>query len=660
MDHQDDTGKSADQPFPLGERRIAFGRLSEGSRVNSVDDALADESAVGDAAKHQGYFVGLAIGRRRLNLLFVIMFVGLAAIMLSAARAQILRGDEYARLAETNRSRVERIPVERGVIYDRHGHLLVRNIPTLSVTVTPSLLPQDESVRRDMIGRLAEILMMKPTDIEIRLAEFGDLPTWPVTVSDDLDHDQAILIEIESSRMSGISLVRGTQREYLITPETPSLSHIIGYEGPISRQELEDARSDEYVPIDMVGKAGVERQYEAVLRGRFGKQHVEVDALGHDLSVVSAEEGERGRSLVLTIDGDLQENIEEVLRAELRSAGKARGSVVALDPRNGEILAMVSWPAYDNNLFSRGISQDDFSSLIGDPDNPLFHRSIASSLPSGSTFKLVVGAAALEEGVVTAQSTIFSTGGIQVNRWFFPDWKAGGHGRTDIRKAIAESVNTFFYVIGGGLDEREGLGVDRIIDYARRFGLGDRLGIDLPGEGTGLLPSREWKETTKGEPWYIGDTYHLAIGQGDILVTPVQIATMTSVFANGGRLIRPRVVSATVSSDGTRQEIGPQELDGQVVSAASLEIVRDGMRRAVYQGSAKSLSSLPFTVAAKTGTAQWSSNRQPHAWVTSFAPYQDPEIVLTVVVEEGGEGSGIATRVADGIYRRWAMLRDER
>jgi penicillin-binding protein 2 len=366
--------------------------------------------------------------------------------------------------------------------------------------------------------------------------------------------------------------------------------------------------------------------------------------------IIAEEPSVPGDNLILAIDLDLQKRAEEALKRSLHAARQTRGSVIVMQPKTGEVLALVSLPAFDNNAFAKGIDQETYAKLLADKDRPLFPRAIAASLPSGSTFKPAIAAAALEEHVVTPATTVHSTGGISYGAWFFPDWKPGGHGTTDVRKAIAESVNTFFYAVGGGYDKIKGLGPERIATYARKFGFGEQSGIDLPSEGAGFVPTPEWKKQAKGEQWYIGDTYHLAIGQGDLLVTPLQIAEMTAVFANGGSLVRPHVVSAVAKADGTRVDRQPEIITKQVVSPETIKVVREGMRRTVEAGSARSFNTLPIEVAAKTGTAQWKSGAPTHAWFTSFAPFADPELVITVSVEEGGEGSSIAAPVAKDLY----------
>jgi penicillin-binding protein 2 len=323
-----------------------------------------------------------------------------------------------------------------------------------------------------------------------------------------------------------------------------------------------------------------------------------------------------------------------------------------MNPQNGAILAMVSQPSFDNNSFSLGIKQADYDTLKNDPDTPLLNRAISGEYPSGSTIKPIIAAAALEEKIITPSTGFLSTGGLRVGQWFFPDWKAGGHGWTNVTKAIAESVNTFFYYIGGGYEDFVGLGVERIGQYLRAFGLGQPSNIDLTGESSGFVPTAEWKKQTIGEPWYIGDTYHLAIGQGYLLVTPLQVANYTSAFANGGRIYKPRVVQEILNNDGSVYEVKePKIIAENMVSPENIETVRQAMRQTVVSGSAQSLKSLPVAVAGKTGTAQFDSRKPSHSWFTGFAPFDNPQMVLTVLVEEGGESTDSAVPIVKDFWQ---------
>ena len=328
----------------------------------------------------------------------------------------------------------------------------------------------------------------------------------------------------------------------------------------------------------------------------------------------------------------------------------SRGAIVAMDPRDGSVLALVSLPAYDDNAFSGTVSSTYYASLLENVDRPFVPRAWAGVYPSGSTIKPLIATAGLAERVISADTTVNSVGGIKIGNSFFPDWKPGGHGITNVRKAIALSVNTFFYYIGGGHEPFVGLGIDRLSSWMRKFGLGMRTGIDLPGESAGFVPSRQWKEKEKGERWYVGDTYNLSIGQGELLVTPLQIATVTAEIANGGKRITPHVIA-----DGRLQMADSRR---QIVSDPSaIRTVQLGMRDTVVYGSGRALASFPLKVAGKTGTAQWRNDKPNHAWFTAFAPFENPEIVVTVLVEEGGEGSAVALPVAREVLEAWRRIR---
>jgi penicillin-binding protein 2 len=633
--------------FPLGSQIFdQLGRLKDTYGPFQINDL--DESG-SSAEGERGIYVGLSVSAQRLRAVFAILYLILAVLVSRAAYLQILQGDRYAAAAEGNRVRIVPSPTERGVVYDRTGIPLVRNIPNFRASITPVDLPTEPQMRQETMRRIAEAIDLAPADVEDAVAAHDPDRSLTVVIADGLTYELAVRTEIESARTPALSLVNSMRREYLGTDETPSLSHLLGYVAKASPDDI--AAHPGYLNDDVIGKAGLEKAYEGELRGRYGSRRLEVDATGRLKKEVASDAGEQGRNLVLTVDYALQRDATELLADGLKAAGSSRGAVIVMDPRTGAILALVSLPAYDANQFAAGISAEDYQKLVENKDRPLFPRATSGLLPSGSTFKPVVAAAALAEGFIDASTTIFSSGGLRVGQWFFPDWKAGGHGATNVRKALAESVNSFFYVIGGGHEAYPNvkpLGADLIADYARRFGFGTKTGIDLPSEAEGFLPTPAWKEEVRGESWYVGDTYHVAIGQGDVMVTPLQIARMTAAFANGGKLVKPHLVA---------QVGGVDVRDGAsavpVVAADAIEVVREGMRETVLSGSARSFASLPWAVAAKTGTAQWNSRKPTHAWFTSFAPYDNPEIVVTVVIEEGGEGSTAAAPVARAIYQRY-------
>ena len=598
------------------------------------------------------------LNRDRLRLWLVLLIIGLAALLGRVSYLQLVRGQYYQTVAEGNRVRIYTVKAPRGVVYDRNQTLLVKNVPSFSLAVIPVDLPTDPEPRAATIQYLAARSGLTEAAITEQINQVPPYSYQPLTVKENVNFDEAALVKIQSSQYPGVMLKTDSRRQYLQSSTTPSLSHLLGYMSKMSPEQLDTYLGIGYAFDDSIGKTGLELSYEPALKGQNGREYAEVDALGEIKKVLAYQKPQPGQNLELTIDLELQQQAEQSLRRVMDQYGKQRGSVIVLDPNNGEVLAMVSLPGFDSNVFVSGGESGLITSLFNDPDQPLFDRSISGEYPSGSTFKLVVAAAALQEGLITPQTGVNSVGGLSVGRWFFPDWKAGGHGWTTVTKALAESVNTFFYMVGGGYQNFSGLGVDRIKTYAEKFGLNQKLGIDLPQEATGLLPSEAWKEEVKGEQWYIGDTYHLAIGQGDLLVTPLQVAAWTSVFANGGALYQPHLVRAVgAGEDQPSVPVQSKVLNEHFIDAANLETVRQGLRQGVLTGSSRGLGSLPVTVAAKTGTAEWSSQRPPHAWVTAFAPFEQPELVVTVLIEEGEEGSRLAVPIAADVITWWAENR---
>ncbi len=629
-------------PFALADNRLANVRPGSRYRLECTPEDLT--------ATHDD---SLRLGRGfNLNKTWLIKFVFTLCFLLLAGRLywlQVAKGAYYRELSDGNRIRIKKIEAKRGIIYDKDLNPLVHNVANFLLYFVPADLPADELERKMIIGRLASILgNLGPADIEAKLASV-DLKSFaayqPLPIAENIDYDKAMLISLESASMPGVVLSSQSRRQYFLP--TLSYSQVLGYTGKINAEELAQA-GDEYSPIDYLGKSGLEYFYENELKGINGRQQVEVDAWGKEKKVISQSRVSDGNNLVLSIDSAAQVKLEELLRAELKTLGLTKAVAIALNPSNGEIISLVSLPTFNNNDFARGISQDEYAYLANHPDKPLFLRAVAGEYPSGSTIKPVILSAALQEKVVNEYTQFLSTGGLRINEWFFPDWKAGGHGWTDARKALADSVNTYFYIVGGGYQDIAGLGIDRLDKYFQLFGLGAQTGIDLPNEADGFIPTKEWKESTKKEKWYIGDTYHASIGQGDLLVTPIQVAYYLTYFANGGTMYRPHLVKYILSSEDkliTITDTTPVKTN--IIDPNNLRIVREGMRQAVTDGSAKRLNNLPVTSAGKTGTAQWSSEKKPHAWFIGFAPYDQPQIAVTVLIEEGVEGSATAVAVAD-------------
>lgn len=604
-------------------------------------------------------YLGKSISGKNLIIFGFILIFGISIIFLKSFYTQVIRGNYFFALAENNRVRIRPIPAERGIIFDRFGTQLVQNIPDFSLSIIPQDLPSDQNKREEIIVRLSEISGLNPDYIKNLLQKYKNYSYDSLILKDNLDYDTSLKIYIESAQMPGVLISGGNKRFYIYSKDdtspssTVSLSHVLGYLSKLNDEELEQKRSEGYLLSDNIGKTGVEKTYETELRGIYGRKKIEVNAAGQEQNVVAEEPPTPGKNLYLTIDAEAQNKMENLIKNFVASHGPYRISGIAMDPRNGEILALVSWPSFNNNLFSGGISQQDYDKYINDPDHPLFNRAIGANTPSGSIVKPVIAAAALEEKVVTVNTTVLSNGGIQVGKWYFKDWKAGGHGITNVTKALAWSVNTFFYYVGGGYKNFKGLGLDKILEYMHKFNLGAKTGIDLPGETTGFLPTKEWKMSTKGEPWYIGDTYNLSIGQGDLLVTPLQAAVWTSAVANNGTIVHPHVGMKITDNKQNVEKFNFPDLKNNIVSSDTLSVVRQGMRECVLTGSCKLLQTLPFAAAGKTGTAQWSSKAPEHAWFTAFAPYENPQIEVTILIEAGGQGSTVSMPIARDFLSWW-------
>ena len=659
----------------------------------------------------------------------VVVLYGVVALTIAifAARLwqmQVIEADRYETLADSNRFRTMAIDAPRGAIYDRGGVLLARNTPAYDVTIVPARLPDEEEGEMAVYRRLSELLGM-PIAGASRAASGrgiqdivdearGVAPYRPVTIRRDVPRDVALQIAEENLRLPGVQLVIVSSREYPLGLLTV---HVVGYTSRVSvdlverleestiemlagvnresiaafYQDVQAAKN--YNPdTDRAGLTGVEATYEEWLRGQKGERNVEEDVAGREIRTVGTPiEPTPGHNIYLAIDRELQQVALEALQQQIDQintyAGALRtkrGAVMAIDPRNGQVLALVSLPTYDNNLFARGITFEEYETLLNEPFLPMFNHAIGDQVQPGSVYKLIPAAAALQEGVITRRTTWYDTGSIVIPNKYFPNdprqattfysWLRSGHGETDVVKALAESVNTFFYVVGGGLDvpnrpKWSGLDLTRLVTYTQAFGLGSPTGIDLPGEAPGHVPDGQWKRLTYGENWSLGDTYNLSIGEGYLQVTPLQILNATAAVANGGTLYRPEVVLRITDADGNEvrpfqsRTIPPHTLP---ISPENLAIVREGMEAAVQWGTAQKAQVAGLSVAGKTGTAEFCDDlaqklgfcaaglpKPTHAWFTAYAPADDPQIALLVYIYNGGEGSQAAAPVAQKVLQFW-------
>jgi len=635
----------------------------------------------------------------RVTIFKVLVVVAFAMLAFQTWELQIVQGGEYVEQAERNRFRLQSIDAPRGVIYDRDGRLLAGNIPSFTVSIVPADLPEeDEEYVFQQLSTLLDVPIssrdqrfngtVEPDRLSLREGEADesepqlmervqagrDTPFVPVQVKSNVPRELAFTIEEERLDLPGVSVEVEPLREYI----TGTLfAHITGYVGHIPEQDLESyvqRRGEDYDANDVVGLTGVELTYEDQLRGRKGERHVEVDATGREIQTIGAPvEPVPGNNVVLSIDAELQTWVREALQRGIEEAGSESGVAIAMDPRSGEILAMVSLPSYDPNLFIGGISEEEYSQLSDDPLHPLVNHAISGQYPPGSTFKVVTASAGLEEGTVKRTSLLFCPGTIWIPHRFAPDnpelaqpfncWLKTGHRSISMVEAIAQSCDIYFGLLAGGYGEFEGLGQEALHNYGGYFGLGEPTGIDLPGESAGLVPDETWKRLTYGETWVTGDTYNAAIGQGFILTTPLQMLNATAAIANGGSLYRPTVVREIRDDEGqVITPFTPHLIRKLPVSAETIGIVREGMRAAVTHGTAMAANLGGVAVAGKTGTAEfpgqrdWEGNLPTHAWFAAFAPFDDPEIALVVFVEGGGEGSVVAVPIAAEILSQYFNL----
>lgn len=621
-----------DNPFKIQEGSIADSKIKDFIRHRKSGDYV-DVQFLKDS-DHLGKFFEV----KKILILFFVFCFFLLILLSRAFYLQIVKGDYYLNIAEGNRIRSDIIKSNRGLIYDRFGEVLAKNVSYFFVYISTDLMPKDEKAKNKLIEHLSEVLDIGYDELKARIYDENN-NSDRILIFENLSYAKAINLMLFSESNPSVQVSYESRRKYF---ENLGLSHILGYLGVVAEGDVENG----YNYNDRIGKSGIEYVYEDLLKGKNGIRQVEVDALYREKNIVSVTEPSDGEDIYLTIDAKAQEKLYEIIKANSEKYNKEKIAAVVLDPNDGGVLAMVSLPSFDNNIFTSSLDKKKYSQLISDPNNPLLNRVISGTYPLGSIFKMVVGSAALEEGIINTSFTVNSTGGVQIGNNFFPDWRGAGHGITNIYWAIADSVNTFFYTIGGGNNQflSLGLGVDKIVEYAKKFGFANYTNIDLPSEVPGFLPNKEWKEDALGERWYLGDTYNLSIGQGYLLGTPLQAADLISYFANKGLVYEPHFIKEV--QDGEKKEIiEPKVALTNIISSDNLEAIRRGLRETVKSGTAQSLKSVPVAVAGKTGTAQFRRDKEPHSWFAAFAPYEDPKIAITVLVEEGSD-YGLAVTIS--------------
>ncbi len=583
--------------------------------------------------------------KHKFKLLLIIVAVALSLLVMRLWYVQVIKGDELRQRSENNSVRLRKIKPIRGLIMDDSRRVLVDNQPSFDLIFIPN--------RTKETGKVIEKIKELYTERSLTVPSLASLPGRvkpfaSVLLERNISMEKLAVVETHALELPGVVTEVTPIRQYLNGEMT---AQIIGFTGEVSRDDLDRNTALRLAPGDIIGKFGIEKFLDSHLRGKSGAEQIEINVAGKEVRSIGRIPAVLGDNVVLTIDSALQE-------AAWTAVGNRAGAVAVLDPRNGAVLALVSSPSFDPNLFNGGISTDDWENLSNDPRFPMENRSISGQYPPGSTYKPVVAAAALEEGLITPETTFYCNGHFELGNRVFRCWQEKGHGNVNLHRAIVQSCDVYFYNLG------KLLGVDRIATYARAFGLGAPLGIDLLREKGGLIPTKQWKLSRFRQPWQLGETISLAIGQGYNLVTPLQLANAYATLANGGTLYRPRLVKQLESSDGRVVKVFQPEKQGVLpVRPQNIQLINQGLWGVVNEmgGTGNVLKRKEQDVCGKTGTAQViglpqdakerklkrvSANFRDHALFVCFAPYGNPEIVVAVILENAGHGGSAAAPVA--------------
>jgi penicillin-binding protein 2 len=568
-------------------------------------------------------------------------------LLLRLWHLQILNADDYRNMSENNRLRFVPVAASRGTILDRNGAVLVSNQPSFSLAV----VPQEVTNKDDLLDRLAKLLGLDRAEMKERWEKGkGSAKYYPVILASNISRDQVEIVEENHLRLQGVEIEMKPVREYA---SGVLAAHLLGYIGEISEEELNVQGFEEYNPGDYLGKNGIERSWEKELHGNDGGRQLEVDARGRVLRTISESYPTVGNSVVLTIDVNLQKVAEKAF-------GDQAGAVVAMDVNTGEVLAFASNPGFDPALFSGKMPADTWKAYLEDKRHPLENKALTGQYPPGSTFKIITALAGLEDGKIDEKTTVNCSGSYELGNSIFNCWNRHGHGVTNLKKALRESCDVYFYQLG------ERLGVDRIAAMAKRFMLGAPMGIGLAHEKAGVIPTAEWKQKRFAQRWFHGETLSVAIGQGYVSMTPIQMASMIATVANEGTVYRPFLVKRVIDADGKPlKEFKPELMGTTGISADKFRQVKQGLYAVVNEpggtGGAARLSDVH--VAGKTGSSQVVKLRdskqatpyqyRDHALFVAFAPYEKPEIAVAVVVEHGEHGGSAAAPIAGRILQAW-------
>lgn len=597
--------------------------------------------------KERRFVRELLESKQRILVLSFVVGVVFLFLVIRLWHLQILSAEDYKARSENNRLRFVPIAASRGAILDRTGKVLVGNRPSFSLAV----VPQEVTDKEALLTRLSALLGLDRQEMEERWKkDKGRAKYYPIVLASNISRDQVEIIEENRLHLPGIEIEMKPVREY---KQSLLAAHLLGYIGEVSEKELDAEGFEEYNPGDYVGKNGIERALENELHGEDGGRQLEVDARGRVLRTISESYPTVGNSVILTIDAAIQKQAE-------RAFGDQAGAAVVIDVTNGEILSFVSNPGFDPSLFSGKLPADVWQSYLDDKRHPLENKALSGQYPPGSTFKMITALSGLQESTIDDSTSINCNGSYKLGTSTFKCWNKKGHGTTNLRKSLRESCDVFYYQLG------EKLGVDKIAATAHAFKLGEPLGIELQGEKSGLIPTAEWKQKRFGKRWFHGETLSVAIGQGAVTLTPIQLASMTATIANEGTIYRPHLVKRIVDADGkVLHETGTEVIGTTPFSKDSYKLVKQGMLAVVNEqgGTGAAARQYDVKVAGKTGTSQVvklrdSKNGTPyqfrdHALFVAFAPYDKPEIAVAVVVEHGEHGGSAAAPIVSKILRAY-------
>lgn len=591
--------------------------------------------------------------QRRLLYLRLGLLLGLLLLSVRLWYLQVVKGTYYRALSEQNRIRTVDLKPARGLVFDRHGELLANNVPSFNLYLTV----EDIRDREGLAAALEDLLGLPRAETKKRLA-LQAKSYVPILVKAGLTLREAALIEGHRLDLPGLRIQAESQRNY---PQGPLGGHLLGYVGEVSPEQQDEPAFAGLPQGSMVGKAGVEKTYDRVIRGTAGEKTIEVDARGNERKTVDVVEQTPGDDLYLSLDLRMQQMAESLL-------GEEAGAVVALDVTNGDVLVLASRPAFDPNVLSRGLTPATWEQIVSDQRHPLTNRALQGQYPPGSTFKIIVASAALESDKWSSDTKVRCAGAFPSGNHVFRDWKKGGHGVMDMEQAIVNSCDVYFYNIG------HRLGIDAIAETARWFGLGQSTGIDLPSERVGIVPSTEWKQRVRKEPWYAGETISAAIGQGYVTVTPLQMAVATAAVANGGILYKPRLVRAVRERATSRlREVPTQDRGTVPLQDRTFTLLHESLHGVVTHGTGGRARSKIVEIAGKTGTAQTVGARpvqtglgheavpkqfRDHAWFVAYAPADDPRIAVAVIVENTGHGGTFAAPIAKALIEEYLKVSD--